>query len=386
MPTLRWFGAWWVTSFPSMATVPAVGRSKPAIMRNVVVLPQPDGPRNETNSPRSAARSKCWTAATSPNRFWMPLSSRKAMGLVVSLASAGDRDSAARTAPEQRDEAHGDPRQPEADQGDRGLLVRGDISQLREVDREDLAGKESRDRELADHDGEGQEGSAQQRDPQVRQDDLDQDPQPAGAEALGGLGQALDVHRPQARVDRPVHVRERQHDVTEDEERRAPDVGVGERQRRAAERADEAEHEDDRWDDERQEGDELDVRSSAGQAEPDPERGRDQQPDADDDRDEPDDEGIAQAREELRVREDRRVRRPGRHRSKREGERPDERQEEVGDADDEDGPPRESQRGLALPLHGWVERLALPRLDALTEPVGAAVRHRSQRSERRCRN
>src|SRR5687768_13820041 len=168
MPTLRWFGARWVTSVPSIATVPAVGRSKPAIMRNVVVLPQPDGPRNETNSPRSAARSKCWTAATSPNRFWMPLSSRKAMGLLVSLASAGDRDSAARTAPEQRDEAHGDPRQPEADQGDRGLLVRGDISQLREVDREDLAGKESRDRELADHDGEGQEGSAQQRDPQVR--------------------------------------------------------------------------------------------------------------------------------------------------------------------------------------------------------------------------
>ncbi len=36
-----------------MRIAPAVGTSKPATMRSVVVLPQPDGPRNETNSPRS---------------------------------------------------------------------------------------------------------------------------------------------------------------------------------------------------------------------------------------------------------------------------------------------------------------------------------------------
>ena len=41
-----------------MRIVPEVGISKPATMRRVVVLPQPDGPRNETNSPRSTARSK----------------------------------------------------------------------------------------------------------------------------------------------------------------------------------------------------------------------------------------------------------------------------------------------------------------------------------------
>ena len=58
MPTLRWFGGRWVMSSPSIVIVPAVGCSKPAIMRSVVVLPQPDGPRNETNSPRSAARLK----------------------------------------------------------------------------------------------------------------------------------------------------------------------------------------------------------------------------------------------------------------------------------------------------------------------------------------
>jgi hypothetical protein len=52
MPTLRWFGARYVMSVPSTTIVPAVGFSNPAIIRSVVVLPQPDGPRNETNSPR----------------------------------------------------------------------------------------------------------------------------------------------------------------------------------------------------------------------------------------------------------------------------------------------------------------------------------------------
>ena len=42
--------------------------------------------------------------------------------------------------------------------------------------------------------------------------------EPAGAQALGGLGQAPDVDRPQAGVDRPVHVRERQDDVGGDEQ------------------------------------------------------------------------------------------------------------------------------------------------------------------------
>ena len=36
-------------------------------MRSVVVLPQPDGPRKETNSPRSAESMKSSTAAKAPN-------------------------------------------------------------------------------------------------------------------------------------------------------------------------------------------------------------------------------------------------------------------------------------------------------------------------------
>ena len=36
---------------PFISIVPDVGLMKPAIMRSVVVLPQPDGPSSETNSP-----------------------------------------------------------------------------------------------------------------------------------------------------------------------------------------------------------------------------------------------------------------------------------------------------------------------------------------------
>ena len=43
---------------------PLVTVSKPAIMRNVVVLPQPDGPSSATSSPGSIARSMPFTAVT----------------------------------------------------------------------------------------------------------------------------------------------------------------------------------------------------------------------------------------------------------------------------------------------------------------------------------
>jgi hypothetical protein len=58
---------------------PLVGSSKPATIRSVVVLPQPDGPSSEKNSPSAMRRSTCSTARTSPaaeeNRFSTPTSS-----------------------------------------------------------------------------------------------------------------------------------------------------------------------------------------------------------------------------------------------------------------------------------------------------------------------
>src|SRR5688572_18493394 len=51
---------------PSMRISPPVGCSKPASMRRSVVLPQPEGPRREKNSPRLIAKETPSTAATVP--------------------------------------------------------------------------------------------------------------------------------------------------------------------------------------------------------------------------------------------------------------------------------------------------------------------------------
>ena len=53
---------------------PSVGISKPAIILNVVDLPQPDGPKNVTNSPLLTSRLKLSTTVVLPNDFFTPLS------------------------------------------------------------------------------------------------------------------------------------------------------------------------------------------------------------------------------------------------------------------------------------------------------------------------
>ena len=57
MPALRRHGGSSVTSPPPSRTMPLVGSMKPATMRKVVVLPQPEGPSSTRNSP-SATRSE----------------------------------------------------------------------------------------------------------------------------------------------------------------------------------------------------------------------------------------------------------------------------------------------------------------------------------------
>src|SRR4051812_20656131 len=69
MPRPRSPGSRSLTTCPSMRISPAVGSSKPAIMRSVVVLPQPEGPTNTTNSPSSIVKLRFFTASTAPNDF-----------------------------------------------------------------------------------------------------------------------------------------------------------------------------------------------------------------------------------------------------------------------------------------------------------------------------
>src|ERR1700749_4976410 len=52
---------------PLTRTLPSLGCSRSAMMRRRVVLPQPEGPMNETNSPGATARSTPASAWTSPS-------------------------------------------------------------------------------------------------------------------------------------------------------------------------------------------------------------------------------------------------------------------------------------------------------------------------------
>src|SRR5438105_14143434 len=62
-----------------MTIRPSSGVSKPAISRNSVVLPQPEGPSSAKNSPASIASDTRSTAAMAPNRLLAPMISRTGM-------------------------------------------------------------------------------------------------------------------------------------------------------------------------------------------------------------------------------------------------------------------------------------------------------------------
>src|SRR3546814_7666266 len=59
---LRLCGGLSASDRPPRRMSPAVGVSKPASIINVVVLPEPEGPRRVRNSPRPIARSSAATA------------------------------------------------------------------------------------------------------------------------------------------------------------------------------------------------------------------------------------------------------------------------------------------------------------------------------------
>src|SRR3990172_9498287 len=70
----RWGGVSWIVS-PSSRMTPWEGCSNPAIIRRVVVFPQPEGPRREKNSPWAIARFTAWTASWPAKRFDTSISS-----------------------------------------------------------------------------------------------------------------------------------------------------------------------------------------------------------------------------------------------------------------------------------------------------------------------
>ena len=66
-----------LTSSSPRKICPEVGSSSPAIMRSVVVLPQPEGPSRQKNSPSRTVKLESFTAVKSAKalcRFWTRIS------------------------------------------------------------------------------------------------------------------------------------------------------------------------------------------------------------------------------------------------------------------------------------------------------------------------
>src|SRR3954467_9499803 len=59
------------TTLPPITIWPSLISSRPASMRNKVLLPQPDGPTSTTNSPSSMSNSMPWMTLVLSNDLWM---------------------------------------------------------------------------------------------------------------------------------------------------------------------------------------------------------------------------------------------------------------------------------------------------------------------------
>ncbi|PII38189.1 hypothetical protein T190_25250 [Sinorhizobium meliloti CCBAU 01290] len=69
----RFDGSLWVTSSASILISPPVVSSSPAIMRNSVDFPQPEGPTKTANSPCPISISTPWITFTAPNDLLTPV-------------------------------------------------------------------------------------------------------------------------------------------------------------------------------------------------------------------------------------------------------------------------------------------------------------------------
>ena len=62
----RFCGATWLTSSPSMPTVPVSGVSRPAMIRSSVDLPDPEGPSSAVSEPSGTSSETSCSAVKSP--------------------------------------------------------------------------------------------------------------------------------------------------------------------------------------------------------------------------------------------------------------------------------------------------------------------------------
>src|SRR4051794_17212928 len=149
MPMSRRFGGVRVSSRPPTKTAPPSGRSKPAPRGSAVVLPQPDGPSSGRNSPQ-ASETGIPSSATEP-----PKTRRSSRSSTSAISVLLDDDGAPAARPSDDEQPqHCRPGDREAEQRERGRLVRPRLVDVVDVGREGREEREARDGELAHDDRE----------------------------------------------------------------------------------------------------------------------------------------------------------------------------------------------------------------------------------------
>src|SRR5438477_9362630 len=114
MAMSRSFGGSRFTTRSPMRMVPEVTSSRPATSRNVVDLPQPDGPTSTTNSSSSTSRSRSVTAGTAPYDFSIRSSATLAIAMFrqdpgMSASGRSDAQAANDVALREQGHQHGRP-------------------------------------------------------------------------------------------------------------------------------------------------------------------------------------------------------------------------------------------------------------------------------------
>ena len=131
------------------------------------------GPRKEMNSPRSTARSKLLHHGAGPKDFCRSFDLEKRHSL--SSARRQRRPAWRRAAAEELDQPHAGPGHDEGDDGERRRLVGAVGADQLQIGAEGRPVEQARHGELADDDGEGEEGAAQHGDADVREDHAEED-------------------------------------------------------------------------------------------------------------------------------------------------------------------------------------------------------------------
>src|SRR5919106_1623788 len=216
MPKLRLFGgtntpaAASVTASPLMLIVPRSARSKPAMQRSVVVLPQPLGPSSEMNWPGATLNDTSSTAVTAPYRLTRRFTTRPSAPLAVMSAPSRLWAPVKATQPLGHHDQHDRGR--DLDEGERRDLAElAVLLEIVEHHREDLGARrieQDRGAELAREGDEEEDPAGDDAGLEERQGDALEGLEPArAARERGFLELLMDLHerrRGGAHADRQV--------------------------------------------------------------------------------------------------------------------------------------------------------------------------------------